>query len=132
MKKVRFKRFDGNVVGLVILLCMLLLPGIIYWAVKRREFEFYVLTEDELIERMEKMHTLVDKGVIDPATYERKRDSLMKLGRRASKTADKRKPKPKVLSRFQNKVAALEYVVKSADKIDIVGRQSFDKAVRKL
>ena len=132
MKKVRFKRFDGSIIGLIILLCIFLLPGIIYWAVKRREFLYEILAEDEVIDRLEKLHSLVDKGVIDEVTYEEKRDRIVKLAKKANKVADKRKPKPKVLSRFNNKISALEYVVKSVEKIDIVGEKSFDKALKRL
>lgn len=57
MKKVRYKKFDGSIVVLIILLCIWIIPRLIYWAVKRREFLFDVLTQDELVPELEKFQT---------------------------------------------------------------------------
>jgi len=132
MKKVRYKKFDGSIVVLIILLCLGLIPGLIYWAVKRREFLFDVLTQDELVPELEKFQKLVDKGVIDQLTFEKKRDNLFKLASKASKTADKRKPKTKILNLYQNKISVLRYLIASAEKIDVVGERTFDKQLKKL
>ena len=131
MKKVRYKKFDGSIVVLVILLCIWIIPGLIYWAVKRREFLFDVLTQDELVPELEKFQKLVDKGVIGQLTFEKKRDNLLKLASKASKTADKRKPKAKILNLYQNKINVLRYLVVSAEKIDVVGERMFDKQLKK-
>jgi len=132
MKKVRYKKFDGSIVVLIILLCIWIIPGLIYWAVKRREFLFDILTQDELVPELEKSQKLVDKGVIDQLTFEKKRDSLLKLASKASKIADKRKPKTKVLNLYQNKISILRYLVASGEKIDVVGKRTFDKQLKKL
>lgn len=132
MKKVRYKKFDGSIVVLIILLCIWIIPGLIYWAVKRREFLFDVLTQDELVPELEKFQKLVDKGVINQLTFEKKRDNLLKLASKASKTADKRKPKAKILNLYQNKINVLRYLVVSAEKIDVVGERTFDKQLKKL
>lgn len=132
MKKVRYKKFDGSIVVLIILLCIWIIPGLIYWAVKRREFLFDVLTQDELVPELEKFQKLVDKGVIDQLTFEKKRDNLLKLASKASKTADKRKPKTKILNLYQNKINTLKYLIASAEKIDVVGERTFDKQLKKL
>lgn len=132
MKKVRYKKFDGSIVVLIILLCIWIIPGLIYWAVKRREFLFDVLTQDELVPELEKFQKLVDKGVIDQLTFEKKRDNLLKLASKASKTADKRKPKAKILNLYQNKINVLRYLIASAEKIDVVGERTFDKQLKKL
>lgn len=132
MKKVRYKKFDGSIVVLIILLCIWIIPGLIYWAVKRREFLFDVLTQDELVPELEKFQKLVDKGVIDQLTFEKKRDNLLKLASKASKTADKRKPKAKILNLYQNKINVLRYLIVSAEKIDVVGERTFDKQLKKL
>lgn len=132
MKQVRFRKFDGSVILLIIGLCFFLFPGIIYWAVKRRDFLFEVVTEAELVDRLEKLHELVKKGMLDEIQYERKRDRLVKLSKRANKTADKRKSNKKIMVEYQNKLANLDYVLKSAEKIDIIGLKTFDRALKKL
>lgn len=132
MKQVRFRKFDGSILLLVILLCFFLFPGIIYWAVKRRDFLFDVISEADLVDRLEQFHELVKKGMLDDIQYEKKRDRLVKLSKRANKAADRRKADKKLLVKYQNKLAALEYIIKSAEKIDIIGLKSFDKALKRL
>ena len=97
-----------------------------------RDFLFEVVTEAELVDRLEKLHELVKKGTLDEIQYERKRDRLVKLSKRANKTADKRKSNKKIMVEYQNKLANLDYVLKSAEKIDIIGLKTFDRALKKL
>ena len=92
----------------------------------------YVFDDDKMMSLIKNFGELVEKGIIKEKFFEKTRDAILKLRRKASKTMRKKRRKQKAIDIFVSKVNIMRELVNAADNKEIVGKKHIKRLVKDL
>jgi len=92
----------------------------------------YISDDKKMTELINDFSKLVEKDIIKQKFFEKKRDEILELRRKVSKTMTKKKPNQKIIGAFIQKIRTIKELINAVDNVEVVGEKHIKRLIKDL